>query len=138
MELVYNVYYRSFNNNEIVKLNIFNHIDFYKAVLDNIKKYKNKEEFAEAVRKDLLYCFWGKCEYEVIITSWPAYITPDELNKINKSKEEFIKTHNKEKHRYLINPDVGIKIDIYEQVMMNFNIFIDYIWNNKKNINKRS
>lgn len=138
MELVYNVYYRSFNNNEIVKLNIFNHIDFYKAVLDNIKKYKNKEEFAEAVRKDLLYYFWGKYEYEVVITSWPVYITPNELNKINKSKENFIKDHNKEQHRHLIEPDVGIKIDVYEQVMMNFNIFIDYIWSKKNNIKKRS
>lgn len=138
MELVYNVYYRSSNNNKIVKFNIFNHIDFYKAVLDNIKKYKNKEEFAEAVRKDLLYYFWCKYEYEVVITSWPVYITSNELNKINKLKEEFIKDYNREQYHHFIKPDVELKIDIYEQVMMNFNIFIDYIWNNKNNINKRS
>ena len=83
-------------------MNIFKHSGFKKEVEDHLIKIKDKEEFAEELRKSLFYYFWSKCEYEVVVKPWCAGDSVDE-----------------------------IKIDIYDQVMANFNIFIDYVWGYK-------
>ena len=54
-----------------------------------------------------MYYFWSKCEYEIIITCWPKW---------DKFKEE--------------------KIDVYSQLNLNWDKFVNYIWENKKEILK--
>lgn len=126
----WNVYRYNFNNKEIEVFNIFDHISFINSVKEILKKYRDKTyqdktEFSEELRKELLYYFWSKCEYEVIITSFPVYINQEELERINNSDR---------KYKINIEPDVGVKVDIYSQVMNNFEVFVDYVWNNKDEI----
>lgn len=66
------------------------------------KKHKTKDEFAEALRRSLMYYFWSKCEWEVLISPWCG------------SKK-----------------DKAIKVDVYWQVMNNWEIFLDYVWYSK-------
>ena len=100
------VFIDDFNSKSIRKYNIFDHYYFYNNC-KRLAKQKDitKEQFAEKVERDLLYCFWSKCEYETVISSFP----PD--------------TSFKEK-----------KIDVYWQVMLNFDRFIDYLWENKNEL----
>ena len=101
------------------------------------KKYKdNFEEFANSIRDSLQYYYWSKCEYETIITSWPPYIENEELDRLNKEKAERIKESGKF-YRTSVQLNVGHKIDIYTQVMMNWDRFIDYLWTNKHLITKK-
>lgn len=46
--------------------------------------------------------YWSKCEWEIILSHWPPRKNAQEL-----------------------------KIDVYDQVMLNWPIFCDYIWANK-------
>lgn len=98
--MVWNVYYYNMNSDKIGLLDIFSHSSFSKEIKDHLKKCKNKEEFAKEVKYSLMYYFWSKCEYEVIIE--PLCYVLDANN---------------------------IKIDVYDQVMANFDIFIDCLWN---------
>lgn len=108
MKLEWNVFYHSINSNKITTFNIFDHWKFNEDVQKSLKKFKDKDEFAEQLRRDLRYYFWSKCEYEIIISPWcGGRDTKD------------------------------IKVDIYEQVMNNFNIFADYVWNSKKSRKKK-
>jgi hypothetical protein len=84
----------------------------------------------------LQYYYWSKSEYETIITSWPPYVEDEELNRLNSEKEKRIQETGKF-YRAAVNLNVGYKIDIYTQVMMNWDRFIDYIWNNKHLITKK-
>ena len=77
----WNVYFHDFNRNEIDKM-----------------------EFKEKLRKELMYWFWSKCEYEIVISPW-----------VGRNKEE-----------------AEVKIDIHDQVMLNFNRFVDYCWSFKE------
>ena len=67
------------------------------------KKHKTKEAFAEALRRSLMYYFWSKCEWEVLISPWCG----------SKKNET-------------------IKVDVYWQVMNNWDHFLDYVWNAKR------
>lgn len=103
MELKWNVFYYSTNKHKITTLNIFDHWRFSEDVEKNLKEIKDKDKFAEALRKDLFYYFCSKAEYELIFSPWVGG---------EKEKE-------------------SIKVDIYTQVMNNFDVFLNYVWNSK-------
>jgi hypothetical protein len=135
-KLVWNVFIE--RNGEIFPVNIFEYnYNFIKDLLTAKKKYKdNFEEFANYTRNSLQYYYWAKCEYETVITSWPPYIENEELNRLNKEKTEKIQK-GENFYRVSVQLNVGYKIDIYTQVMMNWDRFINYIWNNKHLITKK-
>lgn len=132
MKLEWNVYTHNFNGKSIEKYNIFNHGRFTEDVKKELKKCETKEEFAEELRKDLFYYFGSKCEWEVVITSWVPHITMSELDRINAEREESKKKYDRDPYSLYVNPDISKKIDVYEQVKLNWDLFVDYVWSNKK------
>ena len=65
------VYVGDFNRKEIKAHNIFNHYRFYQDCRKNYKRNKDRAAFEEQLRKDLMYSYWSKCEWEVIVQHWP-------------------------------------------------------------------
>jgi len=112
--LEWNVYKEDFNGRTIRVFNVFNHWSFHEACKKEFRKYRKEEQvkqLEEEIRKWAMYYFWSKCEYEVIITSWPP---PRENSTFN-----------------------DIKIDIYDQLMLNWDYFFKYILDHKKEFLKR-
>ena len=132
MKLEWNVYVEDFNSREIKVFNIFNHAKFNEDVKKALKKFDNKEEFSEEVRESLAWCYWSKCEWEVVITSWVPHITISELDRLNKERENTKKIYSREPYRLYVNPEVGEKVDVYSQVRLNWNLFVDYLWSYKR------
>lgn len=100
------VYFGDFNAGEIKRYNIFAHGGFWKDLVKCAKERKNDYEgFCEFVYFHLQYYFWSKCEYEVVISHFPH--------------------HDRHKDR---------KVDIFEQVLMNWDRFIEYVWENRGKI----
>lgn len=130
-DLKWIVYRHDFNGQKIKTFNIFDHGRFCEDVEKHFKKYKNKDEFAEHLKRSLMYYYWSKSEWEVVITEWVPHITMEELDRLNTEREKTLKEYNREPYVLYINPDVGKKIDVYEQVMNNWDIFFDYVWNSK-------
>ena len=62
-----------------------------------------EEVFAEELRRSLFYYYGSKCEWEVVIGPWCG----------DRGTKE-------------------IKVDVYMQVMNNWDIFVDYVWNEGK------
>ena len=132
MKLEWFVYRHDINKKEIVKFNIFDHWRFEEDVKKNLKKCKAKEEFAEKLKSDLMFYFWSKCEYEVVISSFPVHIRKEELNRLNEEFKNSVEKYGREPYGMWVCPDVGEKIDIVGQVMLNFEIFVDYVWSHKR------
>lgn len=130
--LQWNVFYHNFNSKKIETYNIFKHFNFRKDVEEHLKKCKTKEEFAEEMKISLMYYFWAKAEWEVVMTSWVPHIDMKELDRLNSEREKEIEKYNKEPYMLEVRPDVYEKIDVYQQVMNNFDIFVDYVWGFKK------
>ena len=94
------------NKREISTYNIFNHYRFAEGVKEAYEAHKNDyAAFCGQVNRELMYYFWSKCEWEVIVSEWPP--SPREVSE---------------------------KIDAYSQVMMNQYIFFEYVWNECKKI----
>lgn len=101
--MTWNVFYHDVNKHELTTFNIFDHYNFNKDVLRNLNQIKDKDEFAEKLKSYLMYYFWCKSEYEVVISPWSGSMCTK-----------------------------AIKVDIYTQVMNNWDIFLDYVWNGKR------
>jgi hypothetical protein len=136
MNLEWNVYYENINKRTIEKFNIFSHRSFNEDVKKDLKESNTKEEFEEKFQRNLRYYFWGKCEWEIVLVSWPPCITKEELSKLNQDFKESIKKYNREPCKLFIKHDIGQKIDIHDQVMLNLPILIDMLWRTKNEINK--
>lgn len=99
-EMHWRVIREDFNGRRITDYDIFEHDGFAEDVKKAYKKYRNDHDsFCESVRKSLAYYFWSKCEWEVIVSAWPPSDRVPEL-----------------------------KVDAYEQVMLNWDAFIEYVW----------
>lgn len=141
------VYYYDINKNKIELFNIFDHYSFCEYVKKAIKKLKNKDEFAGQLKKELMYYFWSKSEYELIIEitedgcvfliPWCGCGNPEmvkiEIKPIvtedGVNWKEFANLHiNKQRYKN------KAKIDIYDQVMFEWDKFVDYCWDNKKKL----
>lgn len=121
--MIWNVFYHNTNSRNIEIFNIFDHSSFRNSV-NKLKEVKElgigKPEFEEALRRIVMYYFWSKYEYEVVVTSFPPYINKQELERLNSEYE---------KHGRLdVRLDTRSKIDIYTQIRLNWSVFVNYVW----------
>ena len=82
IKLVWNAYnYRSVGQGLRV-FNIFDHYSFMESVRKLLKKPMSKEEFSEMLRREVLYYYWSKAEWELVITDTQPHIDCKELNRL--------------------------------------------------------
>lgn len=129
--LAYYVYVENINKRKIEKYNVLND-----GIIDEFKKRMkeqdiiDKKQFAEMVEQVIMYHYWSRSEWEIILTSWPPNMKVEELTKLNSEVEKYQSDYGHEPYSLTVNLSTDEKIDVYDQIMMNWNIFIDYVWNN--------
>ncbi len=96
------VYYYDCNAKKICKYNVFDHGSFMKELKVLLRCDVTKQDFSDQLRHVLLRYFWSKCEWETVLKPWVG------------------------------DDSVEIKIDVYDQVMLNWDEFADYVWNYKE------
>lgn len=132
MKLEWNVYRHSVNSKKIEQFNIFEHGRFLEDVKKDLKKCETKEEFADKLRGNLAYYYWAKCEHEIVISSFPVRIKKEEFGRLNTEFKRDSERYGHEPCSMWVCPDVGEKVDVYEQVRLNWDIFVDYVWSYKR------
>ena len=102
MNLEWNVYRHDINKQEIVTYNIFDHGGFCEDVKKAFCTFEDRDEFVDSLKMLLMYYFWCKSEYEVVVGPWVGGKDCKDL-----------------------------KIDIYAQVMNNWERFAEYVWSKR-------
>ena len=137
-QLEWNVFIRDFNSRTIQKYNVFNNSNFYeglKKIKKEISKYykaypiQSKNLFIDKLDNACQYCFWSKCEYEIVLTDVFCGIDKQMIDKIKSLPTDRLWTATE--------LAIHKKIDIYDQLKLNWSVFVDYIWNNLKLIKMR-
>lgn len=118
------------NSDEIVTWNVFKHSSFSKEVYQLSIEHRelSLSDFSEKLKRICRYYYWSKCEWEVVVTSWPPRVSEKELERLNKEKEEYLRTWGKELYSLIINPETGKKVDVYSQLALNWDVFVKYVW----------
>ena len=124
--MIWNVYGHDINGREIKTYNVFNHGSFGKDVEELLKEDLAYDDFDETLNRLAQYYFWSGAECEVVITSWIPHIDNEELDRLNEEREK------RRSRCYHVNLDVGKKIDYYDQLHLNWERFVQYVWQFKK------
>lgn len=136
-DLQWYVYHYNVNRDKIEPFNIFCHWKLCEDLQKSLKKCATKEEFENKLKSELIYVYWSRTEYELIIeltsnnhvclTPWCGCRKPEEAqievtNELGIEWKEFTALH-------VAKQIYGnkAKIDIYEQVMWNWSGFCDYV-----------
>lgn len=109
--LSWKAFYHNFNARRIEEYNVLND-GFINGLMERLPKKKSDityDIFKENLRSELMYRYWCKCEWEVVLSAFPP-------------------SKNGEEER---------KVDIYQQVMLNFEIFCKYAYVNLMGGNKK-
>lgn len=131
----------SFRRNCIIEE--YNVLEYYEDFVKKLKKKcETREEFADKLRREMAYSFWGKCEYEVImqrtednrIILYPWILghknkedfTVDVTDQNNFDWNEFYDYLNEKRWA---DKDGSIKVDVYEQILFEWPQFLDYVIN---------
>lgn len=108
--LEWNVYVSDWNAKTIKPHNIFNHVRFMEDLRKAARKHKDdRDAFLREVDHLLHYYYWSKCEWEIVLSHWPP-------------RKDF----------------GGEKVDVWDQIALNWDRFIDYIWENRKELAKKT
>lgn len=127
------------NAQKIKDYDIFNghYKDFVKKLK---KKCATKEEFSEAMNREMMWMFWGRCEWELILElddddliwliPWVGCREPETVS-IEVGADNtfdwlgFLKTKN-------LNSRDQVKIDVYDQLKYRWEDFITYLWTTRQ------
>lgn len=101
-QLKWNVVHFDFNKNEFDTYNVLNKY-FVDEIKKRTKKVDNRDDFSEEVRHICMYYFWSKFEWEIVLKQWTGHDNPKQM-----------------------------KVDVYDQLKLNWDRFIDYLWDNIK------
>ena len=131
IKITYYVYVYNINAHKIEKFNIFRHGSFTQYVYRAARECKDKADFAKAIRGELLYYFWSKSEYELIVRltdddrvflyPWCGSSNPD---------NEKIEVTNETNFDWLGFAKQHIGKQIYKNEAK-IDEFIDYMWSCK-------
>ena len=130
-QLAYYVYKENVNTRTIEKFNVL-YERLVKLIETRTKTLSEKSAFANEVDSILRYYFWAKSECEIVLTDWPPHIDLAELTRLQKELSEYETNYGHTPYSFTVNLRTSKKIDIYEQIKMNWDLFIDYLWNNLK------
>lgn len=123
--LCWNVFYEN-PNAGIETWNVFRHASFCNDVEAMLAEETNKEKFEKRLHSSIMYYFWSKSEYEVIIAPWPCYIS--------RTESQLIKNNELPRYRQVINVEGSDKFSIYDQIELNWDVFVDYCWRHRFSI----
>ena len=142
-KIQWKVYWQDSNAHKIVEVDIipwiWEDLKKYKKEITKRKKQYIKENghtdgkfdydvfswFKEELRKRLQWEFWSRCEYEIILTDLFCSIDEEEIKRLI---EEYSKKDNQFKYWRNVNLKTERKVDIYEQLMLNYDVFAKYIY----------
>lgn len=87
-------YYHDSNARKIRPCNVFDHGGFRHDVEKLLKKKDiDRDAFSKELRSTMMYYFWSKCEYEVIIKEWvgvPAQLHVDIFQQVEMNWSHFV------------------------------------------------
>lgn len=94
------------------------------------EKYPIFQEWSDKFRTKLMSQYWARCEYEIVVTSWPPYLNVEDIDKLKQEVEDKEKQYSTKPYRVNINPTVARKLDVFEQIDANWGVFSQYVWRN--------
>lgn len=140
-DLKWIVYRFNVNTQKIETYNVLSGHYFLEEIKKIMKKHRDKdrEELSEALKREMMYYFWSRCEWELIIeitddnriflNPWVGCREPDEVKIDVTDDTSFDWRGFAEKHIGRQIYKTKAKIDVFDQLDYRWDEFVDYVLN---------
>ncbi len=98
--MMWNVFYSNFNTGKIESHNVLRGRE--KFIKNLRSKSASKEEFSKQLRSEMMYHYWSRAEWEILLSPWCG----------QKDSEKR-------------------KVNVFDQLELNWDRFVDYCWEAK-------
>lgn len=90
---------------------------------------KTWDDLKKWIKDRAHYQFWGRCEYEFLVGSWPfgSRKTTEGVKEFFK-KDPNLDNHSDNIDFYNIITDEMVKVDVYDQIKINLDIITDILY----------
>lgn len=121
----FNVLSFNFNKSQIEPYDV---VPYFKRIWEALDTHDkiiiaDRKKFKEWVIFEAKYQFWSRCQYEMVVGSWPfgSYKMNERIKELKKNDED---TYDN-----LVDAALSemAKIDVYEQLMMNIDVLVDIL-----------
>lgn len=120
--MIWNVFYFDVNKKKIIVRNLFEMSITFNGDFEKFKYTQQgnttREDFERQLKLILMYTFWCRRDYEIAMSdlcwTYPDTTDGDKLREY----DHYEKT--------------ATKVDVYSQVMANWDRFVDYVWKEVK------
>ena len=140
-DLKWYVYRYNCNSNKIETYNVVGGKYFLETLKKMMKKYSDKNDFAEALKSEMMYHFWSRAEWELIVETtednriflspWVGCKDPENVRIDATDDTGFDWRGFAELHTGRQIYKNKAKIDVYDQLDYVWDDFVDYCWNSK-------
>ena len=124
----WNVILKKDRSGELCSFNVFDDAEFRMNIEKLFECKYDKKRFLEELDREAHYSFWAKIEWETIFTTWPPYITKDEIERIINAYHVNRKPGEPLPDKIEVTPEHFRKIGVYAQLRANWERFSDYVW----------
>lgn len=123
--MTYYVYWNA--GNQLQAYNVLNQ-GFLTELKARVTEEMTLSEFSTTVERLLVYYYAHRAEYEIILTSWPPACKVVEINRLSQEIKSHQRKGRSDPIRVTPNLEKALKVSIYDQVKLNWEIFIKYLW----------
>lgn len=98
-------------------------------IFQSVYPSKRREKFKKWVMSRSLYMFWGRCEWECLVGSWPygSKQLKDDMQEFMSEPKDLNDIHTNIQFYNIITQNMQ-KIDVHEQIMMNIDHIVDILY----------
>ena len=128
-KMIWNVYVKKSSSSKVEIYDIFQFHAFRDDVDKLIKERLPRAEFEERLNRMVSYYFWGKVEWEITAAPYPTYVAYKEFDRVNDEVKAFVLQNDRFPPRRQLNVEGAIRVDVYSQIALNWDSFVDYVWN---------
>ena len=139
--LKWHVYYYNCNAKKIEAYNVVGSTYFLEYIKKLMKKHRNKADFDEALKSEMIYRFWSRAEWELVIkitednriflNPWVGCSEPEKVRIDVSDNTDFDWRGFAELHIGKQTYKNKAKIDVFDQLDYVWDDFVDYCWNSK-------
>ena len=134
----WNVVFEDYETGKLTLFNVFDDVGFRLDVEEIMKQKYDKKQFLYKMDCIAWFHFGSKIEWELFYYRSPIIINAEEIKRISDEYQKCLESGENNLYDLEVHPKKWRKIDVNQQLYMNWERFANYVWSEYQKISAES
>ena len=132
IKMKWNVVFEDYETGKLTLFNVFDDVGFRLDVEEIMKQKYDKKQFLYKLDCTAWFHFGSKIEWELFYYRSPITINAEEIKRIADEYQKRLESGENNLDDFEVKPKKWRKIDVNQQLHVNWDHFTNYVWNESK------